>query len=410
MHAFFRPIVHDLRTLPRGVWVLVGGQFINRFGSFVYPFLALFLTQRGLTLAHVGWVMAALALGQLAAPFVGGYLADAIGRRRTIVLALVGGALTLLGLYAMRSPLALAVMAGAHGFFAYMFNPAASALLSDLVPEEKRVTAFAMLRLAINAGFAAGPAIAGLLFRIDPLYIFIGDAGTTLVFAALALAFLPRGHISLAGATTSPRSIARNWLQAGRDAWHNGPFVQLFVCQLLMTVAFMQIFTVLSLHATARGLDTAAYGLAMGFNGLIIMTCELTLAHVLKRADPRRVLILGYIITGLGCASFALATGLLGFLAAMAIFTLGEMIALPISSGYASTLAPADYRGRYFGLLGTSWGFGGLLGSSGAWVYGQIGPIWWVIAGACSVLGGIGMAARWRDRRTNQTSELPTAG
>jgi hypothetical protein len=34
--------------------------------------------------------------------------------------------------------------------------------------------------------------------------------------------------------------------------------------------------------------------------------------------------------------------------------TLGEMIAMPISSNYVASLAPDDMRGRYMGVLGFS--------------------------------------------------------
>jgi len=37
------------------------------------------------------------------------------------------------------------------------------------------------------------------------------------------------------------------------------------------------------------------------------------------------------------------------------VLTLGEMIAMPISSNYVASLAPDDMRGRYMGVLGFSW-------------------------------------------------------
>lgn len=399
MHPFLRQILGDIRIMPRGVWVLVGGQFINRFGSFVYPFLALFMIGRGMRLGEISAVLGSMALGQLGAPFAGGYLADAIGRRNTIVIALVGGALSLLGLYACAHPLTLCGMAAAHGFFAFMFGPAANALLSDLVTPRQRVTAYALLRLAVNAGFASGPAIAGLLFGVAPILIFLGDAATTLVFAVLALLFLPHGLRPLGGNVTSPWVIARSWREAGRDAWHNGPFVQLYLGTLLMAVAFVQVFNVLALHAAARGLDTVAYGLAMGFNGLLIMGIELPLAHATRRLPARRVLAVGFAVIGCGCAAFALAHTLPQFLAAMGLFTLGEMISLPVSSGYASELSPVAYRGRYFGIIGTVWGVAGLAGSAGPWMYGRLGAGWWLLAGAGGLIGGFCMLPRVLDRR-----------
>lgn len=399
MKSFLRQLRGDLRIMPRGVWVLVGGQFVNRLGSFVYPFLAIFLTARGYGLGEVTLVLGAIAVGHLGAPFAGGYLADAVGRRNTIVLALVGGALTLVGLYYAPNLPVLLLTAAAHGFFSHMFGPAANALLSDLVSPQVRVTAYALLRLAINAGFAAGPALAGLLYAASPVLIFAGDAATTLLFAGLAWMFLPHGLRTVQGDVTSPQVIARSWIDAGRDAWRNGPFVQLYLGMLLMAVAFMQVFTILGLHMTSRGLDTVAYGIAMGFNGFLIMCFELPLAHLVRKRPARPVLVAGFIVTGLGCAAFSVADSLPECLAAMALFTFGEMISLPIAAGYASELAPVALRGRYFGVFGTVWGLAGLVGSAGPWLYGQLGPAWWAIAGIGGLCGGLGMLRVPRDRR-----------
>jgi hypothetical protein len=35
----------SLRALPRSAWILFAGTFVNRFGSFVVPFLLLYLTR-----------------------------------------------------------------------------------------------------------------------------------------------------------------------------------------------------------------------------------------------------------------------------------------------------------------------------------------------------------------------------
>jgi MFS family permease len=212
MHSILKDLWSDIYTLPRAFWVLTGGQFINRFGRFVFPFLALFLSERGFSPSSVSLVLGAIAAGQMVSPFISGYLADAIGRRNTITLSLVGGALTALSLYYCESLGALVIMSVLHGFFSQMFGPAANALLSDVVPEEKRVTAFAVFRLALNAGFAAGPAVAGFLYTRAPALIFWGDAITTLVFAAGAFALLPHGLRTIEGRVSSPE-----WL--GKAGW-----------------------------------------------------------------------------------------------------------------------------------------------------------------------------------------------
>jgi hypothetical protein len=56
----------QLHLLPRPFWVLVGATFVNRFGVFVVPFLALFITRNGNSAAQAGLAVAAYSLGGFA--------------------------------------------------------------------------------------------------------------------------------------------------------------------------------------------------------------------------------------------------------------------------------------------------------------------------------------------------------
>lgn len=265
-----------------------------------------------------------------------------------------------------------------------------------MVPEEKRVTAFALFRLAINAGFAAGPAVAGLLYAKSPLLIFLGDALTTYLFGILALLYLPHGLRSITGNVANPLLVLKSWIEAGVDAFRNVRYRQFLLAVLFMGVSFAQIFLLLSLLATDKGLSTTTYGLIMGLNGALIIVIEMPVSQWLKRLEPRHVLTVGYVLIGVGCALFALADTVLGFVFAMTVFTLGEIAALPIGMAYSSSLAPEAFRGRYFGFRGMTWAASSLIGSSGVWVYGQIGASWWAIAGVFGLIGGALVGGTWR--------------
>src|SRR4029077_8339394 len=65
-----------LRSFPRPVWILFAGVFLNKFGTFVVPFLALYLTRRGFTTGDAALAIGAYGLGRLGATFIGGHLAD----------------------------------------------------------------------------------------------------------------------------------------------------------------------------------------------------------------------------------------------------------------------------------------------------------------------------------------------
>src|SRR5207302_1744754 len=80
------------RGLPRAYWWLWTATLVNRLGNFVVPFLALYLTEaRHIGVERVGWIVGCWGLGSILSGPIGGALADRIGRRRTILVGLVGG-------------------------------------------------------------------------------------------------------------------------------------------------------------------------------------------------------------------------------------------------------------------------------------------------------------------------------
>lgn len=389
MRVFVSQLVSEVRGLPRPVHVLVGGQFINRFGGFVMPFLALYLTSRNIAMGQVALVLGAISIGSLFGPIASGYLADAIGRRNTIVLSLVSAALSTILLYHCETIPQLLIVAFLTGFCSSLYGPAASALLTDLVTEQQRVITFALMRLAVNAGFAAGPAVAGLLFTRSPALIFYGDALTTLVFALLAYHWLPHGLRTVAGRVSALNVIWKSWRAALVDMAHNRPFLILMVASLLMEISFVQTFNVLAIATVDRGLSPAEYGVIMGLNGVLIMFIELPLNQWARRFDLRWVLVIGFAMVSLSCASFGLAHSQGEFFAVMTFFTIGEMLSLPVAMSYASTLAPETFRGRYYGVRGMVWALASMAGSSGVWFYGQWGDTWWYVAGAIGLFGSL---------------------
>src|SRR4051794_9291374 len=85
-------MVTRLRAFPRPVWILFFGTFLNKFGTFVIPFLALYLTRQGFTVAQAGLAVSAYGIGNLLASAWGGHLADTLGRRNTIVFSMFSAA------------------------------------------------------------------------------------------------------------------------------------------------------------------------------------------------------------------------------------------------------------------------------------------------------------------------------
>ena len=342
--------MQSIRAFPAPVWVLFAGMFVNKFGTFVVPFFTLYLTGKGYSLSDAGITLAAYGVGNFIASGYGGYLADRIGRRKTIVLSMAGGAACMLSLAAADTFITLVVLAAFAGFTAELYRPAASALVIDLVPSEHRVTAFAVYRLCFNAGWAFGPAAAGLLAKHSYLYLFIGEALTCAIFGVIAWFFLPRGVLA------SPASYG--WGAAFHAIRNDRVFLLMLSTYLAIGFVFFQMMSSYGAFTKSLGFDERIYGFLLALNGVIIVLFELPLTVVTRKLHPARVLAVGYGLVGIGAFLTMFATTIPGLAACCVIFTLGEIISMPIAVAYVSQLAPDDMRGRYMGAVGLTWATG----------------------------------------------------
>jgi MFS family permease len=367
----------SVRSMPPAAWVLFAGSFVNRFGSFVLVFLVIWLTENGYSPAQAGAAVSAYGVGALGASLLGGYLADRIGRRNAIALSMLSAAATMLALsQADTLPLVLGLSVLA-GLTAELYRPASAALLADLVPSEQRVTAYALYRLAINLGFAAGPAVAGLLAERSFFLVFLGEAITSALFGIAALLFLPQGVRSQRH-EEAPGELVRA-IRADRR------FQLFLVASLLTAFVYFQAQGALPLHVVDQGFSFATFGALISLNGLVVVLLELPIAVVAQRYPRRPVIALGSALTGLGFALTAWATDVPLLALTVFIWTIGEIVSAPSSQAYVADLAPPHLRGRYQGAWGLTFGLGLILAPVlGTAVFAVSPTALWL---SCGVLG-----------------------
>ena len=281
-----------------------------------------------------------------------------------------------------RSLPAIVFWATLAGLTCELYRPASSALLADLVPAGRRVTAFAAYRMALNAGFAFGPATAGLLAKKSFTWLFIGDAATSILFGLVAWFFLPAGvRGTRAGGTL--REIA-SILSKDKK------FVQVLCAVLATALVFVQAFSTMSLEVTRHGFSPAVYGLIISLNGALVVLFELPMTTITKRFPARRMMALGFLLIGAGFASNGLTRTLPLLVCTIVLFTLGEMIAMPVSSAYVADLAPPHQRGFYMGTYGLAWSVAFVCGPSlGLLLFSANSLALWM---ACGVLGIVSAA------------------
>ena len=342
-----------LRGLPRPFWYLFAGTLVNRVGAFISPFLALYLTgERGFTVSDAGVVLSLLGLGAAISQPVGGILADRVGRRRTMVLGLVGSAVTLLVLGAVDSLPGIAAAAFAYGLALDLFRPAVQAAIADLVPEHDRVRAFALQFWAVNLGFSVATVLGGYLASRGYWLLFVLDALASLSFAVLVLRGVPE---------TRPAAVHGEAPGRLRDVLADKLMLALVASVVAGAVVYLQAFSTLPIVFGLDGLGPAAFGLAASMNGVLIIVLQPLLLGMLGRRRRGELLLVASLLQGLGFGLTLLADDLPGHLLAIAVWTLGEVLQAGQLGALVATIAPSHLRGRYMGVFGMSYGVAAFL-------------------------------------------------
>ncbi|WUH91703.1 MFS transporter [Streptomyces sp. NBC_00433] len=394
-------VFDTLKATPMAVRYLLGGVLVNQLGAFVQTFLVLYLTHRHLSVDAAGLCLVAYSAGTILGTMLGGEATQRFGPRFTIVAAMAGSgplvavipALSRSGLLAP-----LLVVVAAAGLLAQAYRPAASVLLSDLMPERQQVMAFSMMRIALNTGAALAPLIAAGLILVDWDALFWLDGATTLVYAALAFALLPRRAVLAAAEEKAAADRGPEEAEAdapapitGRAAYRamlrDRKYMFYLTAVLLGTITYVQSLIALPLQIKADDYPTGLYSAVLTVSSLVLITCELKITTYILRMPTHTAVVLGHLVNSLGFAVYGLAAHSPAFIMIGAVFEVsGLMIAGPSMFAHPATF-PAALKARYIGTMQATAGLAAALGPLFAvFVWTRLDHGFWVL---CAVVNGV---------------------
>src|SRR5512146_2337123 len=82
------PLASLVEGLPPAYWLLWVGTLINRLGTFVIPFLTLYLTvQRAIPVSQAALMVSLFGAGSFISQLSGGELTDRLGRRPVMLMS-----------------------------------------------------------------------------------------------------------------------------------------------------------------------------------------------------------------------------------------------------------------------------------------------------------------------------------
>jgi hypothetical protein len=338
--------------LPRPVRALLLARTVNRLGAFSVPFLAALLaTDYHAGLASAGLVTAFFGLASIPSRLIGGRLAAAAGRRRTIVAGLAGCALAQLGLAGARSLPAAAGCAAVLGLVFELYEPPSQALIAELAGPGERVRAFSLFNAALALGGIGAGLLAALLGRRDLRWLFLADAASCLLCAVLVRFAVPADRPASGRDRTAP----------GRSPWRDGALLLMLALGTGYALLYLQIVTALPLGLPARGLPAADAGLLFTVSAVTVV-CGQPLLRLRRAAalPTPAALALGHLLLALGLFGYAAATTLPAAAAATVLCGLGELLVMGRMYAAAAGLAPAGATDRYLAVFGTCWGLAGV--------------------------------------------------
>jgi MFS family permease len=325
------------------------GQVVSGMGNQItriaLPFQVYVLT--GSTLA-IGALVLAQLIPILVFSLGAGSVADAVDRRKVLIVTQMGmgvSSLALVGLALQPAPPLVAIFAVAFvaAGLSSVDGPTRSAAIPRLVTADHLPAAIALNQLNYQAASVVGPAIGGLLLAT------IGLAGAyaadVLTFAAALGALLVIGPLPPVGQVTRPGLAAIH--EGLRYAADRRVILSTFAIDLVAMIFGMPtaLFPVLALDVfrvgpVGVGLMAAAPGVGAFFGALL--SGWVSRVRRTGRAVALAVIVWGLAIVGFGLATFSFPLAL-GFLA---IAGAADVLSAVFRSTIIQLEAPDQLRGR----------------------------------------------------------------
>ena len=406
-------LIDQLRSLGGIYWIANWMELVERFAYYgvrtVLPvFMVLAISEGGPELTHVqkGTIYAIWALVQSFVPIFSGVYADRYGYKLSIAIATV---LKIVGYLVMGyciaiaegfagMPLAEARPAGIDHtyevFFAgamllalgtAVFKPGVQGLIATRMPEESSSLGWGVFYQMVNIGGFIGPLVAAYLQVLAWEHVFVTCA------VAIAFNFIPLFFFASQNDQKDDRSVVTLTLDALRGLLD----AKLFFFSISFAgfwLMFYQLFDILpnfiddwvdsrSIVASLQtilswegAVPTVADGnlnqaWMININAGLISLFAFLVGYWTGKVRALVAITVGIAVSAIGIYALGISIGGWLVLGAIAVFSVGEMLASPTKMRYVASLAPPGRKGQYMGYVNMTVGIGWSIGSivAGHW-------------------------------------------
>lgn len=345
-----------LEKLPNTIWILAAGLLCVGAGqTIVFITIPPIARDLGLNEIQIGSIFATSAVAWMILSPVWGSLSDSIGRKKIVIVGLLGFAISLVlfsltislgqkGLLTGTLLFVLLVSARVlNGIFGSATRPSSGGWVADISSINSRSRAFARLDSGFSMGRILGPALAGLLLLVSytaPFFFFAVGA-----FVVIVLVIFQQSPAKI----SSSKEVKKLSMFDSR-VW---PFLIVSAAFGICNASLFQTSSFFFQDVITPSSENYIALASVGFmlTGLGVLNGQLLIADRLQ-TSPGSLIKLGVIFNCLSLLGYAYSSSLVQVYICLFFFGLGNGMLGPGISSSLSLSVGKDYQGAAGGFLG----------------------------------------------------------
>lgn len=334
-----------------GLWLYA---FVTFFSAFqLLPAIPFRILELGGSTAQAGWFLSVYTFASAFSAPVMGTIADAIGRRRQLIvasIAFIGFSIA----YGLITNLPLLLVVGAiHGALWSGLIAAASAIMVDFIPESRRTQGLSWWGIASTGAVTIAPAVGLLVFRYGwtTLCIELAVLSALMTIGALFIRYEDRSH--------RPERV--------REAW-DWTVIRATLSLTVVTFGYGGVTSYSAILLLRKGVHPESVYLTVFATTIVLL--RVFFSHLADRYSTKAVLYPALVIIPFGYALLGIATQRWQFIASAIVFGIGFGAAYPAFASFVMNNTASAQRGRTFGSI--VWAFDTGIGT-GSLCIGAIG-------------------------------------